>query len=121
MARDQHEAEDVVADRVIECRVEVVRGLFGCVEFTRELLVFAPRDGVTAEEIDGASFRGGCEPCRGIIGNAGLRPLLECGEKRLLCKIFSEADVASEAGESADDARRLDAPDRVDSFMQGVM
>ena len=82
--------------------------------------MFALGDGVAAEEIDGAAFGGGGEPCAGIVGDAGLRPLLECGEKRLLCKVFGQADVASEAGESGDDARGFDAPDGFDGSMQGL-
>ena len=55
----------------------------------------------------------------GIIGDAGLRPLFECGEKRLLGEVFGEADVAGEAGEAGDDARGLDAPDGFDGAVQG--
>ena len=69
----------------------------------------------------GAAFGGGGEPCRGIIGNARLRPLLECGEKRILCEVFGEADVTGEARESADDARGLDAPDGFDGAVQGLI
>jgi hypothetical protein len=39
--------------------------------------VFALGDGVTAEQIDGAAFGGGGEPCSGIVWHAGLQPLFE--------------------------------------------
>ena len=78
-------------------------------------------DGVAAEEIDGAAFGGGGEPCAGVFGDAGLRPLFEGGEECLLREVFGEADVAGEARESGDDAGGLDAPDGFDGAMQGVM
>ena len=121
MAGDEDEAEKVVADGVVESGVEVGRGLFEGFEFTGELLVFALGDGVAAEEIDGAAFGGGGEPCRGIIGYARLRPLLEGGDECLLREVFGEADVAGEACESGDDACGLDVPDGFDGAMEDLM
>ena len=121
MAGDEDEAEEVVADGVVESGVEVGRGLFESFEFACQLFVFALGDGVAAEEIDGAAFGGGGEPCRGIIGDAGLRPLFECGDERFLREIFGEADVAGEARESGDDARGLDAPDGFDGAVCSVL
>ena len=56
MAGDEDEAEEVVADGVVESGVGVGRGLFEGFEFAGELFVFALGDGVAAEEIDGAAF-----------------------------------------------------------------
>jgi len=44
-------------------------------------------EGVAAEEIDGAAVRGCGEPCRGIIRDARLRPLFECGGECFLREI----------------------------------
>src|ERR1017187_5640398 len=88
MAGDEDEAEQVVADGVVKRGVEVGRGLFEGFEFAGELFVFARGDGVAAEEIDGASFGGCGKPRRGIIGDARLRPLFECGDQRFLREIF---------------------------------
>ena len=95
--------------------------MFEGFEFAGECLVFALGNGVAAEEIDGAAFGGCGEPCRGIIGDARLRPLFECGDKRFLGEIFGEADVMGEACESGDDPRGLDAPDGFDGAVQGLM
>jgi len=119
MAGDEDEAEEVVADGVIESGVEVGRGLLEGFEFAGELFVFALCDGVAAEEIDAAAFGGCGEPCRGIIGDAGLRPLLECGDECLLREVFGEADVAGETCESGDDTRGLNAPYGFDGAMGG--
>jgi hypothetical protein len=43
-----------------------------------------------------------------------LQPQFECGDECFLREVFSEADVASEAGEAGDDAGGLDAPDGFD-------
>ena len=88
MAGDEDEAEEVVADGVVESGVEVGRGLFEGFEFAGELFVFALGDAVAAEEIDDAAFGGCGEPCRGIIGDARLRPLFECGDECFLREIF---------------------------------
>ena len=79
--------------------VEVGHGLLEGGEVAGEVLVFALGDGVAAEEIDGAAFGGGGEPCGGVFGNSGLRPLLERGDECFLREVFGEADVAGEAGE----------------------
>ena len=73
--------------------------------------VFTLGDGVAAEEIDGAVFGGGGEPCAGVFGDSGSRPLFQGGEEGFLREVFGEADVAGEAG---DDAGGLDAPDGFD-------
>jgi hypothetical protein len=62
--------------------------LFEGFEFAAELFVFALVDGVAAEEIDSAAFGGCGELCRGIIGDARLRPLFECGDECFLREIF---------------------------------
>jgi hypothetical protein len=122
---DEDEAEEVVSDGIVEGGVEVRHGLFACGQVTCQVAcqvcVFTLGDGVAAEEIDGAAFGGCCEPCCGIIGNARLRPLFECGEECFLREVFGEADIAGEAGEAGDDARGLDAPYGFDGAMQGQM
>jgi hypothetical protein len=121
MAGDKDEAEEVVADGVVEGGVEVGRGLFEGFELAGELFVFALGDGVAAEEIDGAAFGGGGEPCPGMIGDARLRPLFEGGDERLLREIFSQVKVAGEAGEPGDDACGLDAPYGFDGAMGNLV
>jgi hypothetical protein len=96
MAGDEDEAEEVVADGVVETGVEVGRGLFEGFEFAGEHSVFAFGDGVAAEEIDGAAFVGDGKPCGAIIGDARLRPLFECGDKCLLREVFQRGRRSSD-------------------------
>jgi hypothetical protein len=65
---DEDEAEEVVSDGVVEGGVEVRHGLFECGEVACQVFVFTLGDGVAAEEIDGAAFGGGGEPCAGFSG-----------------------------------------------------
>jgi hypothetical protein len=62
-------------------------------------------------------LRRGHEPGAGVVRDAFGRPLLEGGHQRILSELFGQADVADDAGEAGDDARRLDPPDRVDGAM----
>ena len=111
MTGDEDEAEEV---GVVESGVEVGRGLFKGFEFTGELFVFALGDSVAAEQIDGAAFGGGGEPCAGVFGDSGSRPLFQGGEESFLREVFGEADVAGEPGKAGDDAGGLNAPDGFD-------
>ena len=90
-------------------------------EVTGEVCVFAFGDGVAAEEIDGAMFGGGGEPCAGVFGDSRLRPLFEGGEECFLGEVFGQTDVAGEAGQAGYDAGGLDAPYGFDGAMCGVM
>jgi hypothetical protein len=97
---DEDQAEQVISDGVVEAGIEVRHGLFSCGEVACQLFVFTLGDGVAAEQIDGAAFGGGGEPCRGIIGDTRLRPLFQGGDQCFLRQVFDEADVAGEAGQA---------------------
>src|SRR5205807_9785486 len=72
---------------------------------------------MSAKLVDGAMFRGGHEPGTGILGNARLWPLLKRGNEGVLGQFLGDADVAYDARESGDHARRLDPPHRLDGTM----
>ena len=91
--------------------MEVERGLFKGFEFAGELFVFALGI-VAAEQIDGAAFGGGGEPCAGVCGDSGRGHCSRAA--RFLREVFGEADVAGEAEEAGDDAGGLNAPDGFD-------
>jgi len=108
---DEDEAEKVVSNGVVEREVEIRQGLFEEHEVASQIFLFPVGDSVATEEIDGAAFGGGGEPCAGVFGDTGSRPLFQGGEQGLLCEVFGKADVSGEASEPGDDASRLDAPD----------
>jgi len=121
MAGDEDEAEEVVADGVVDGGVDVVGGeLVGAFELIAELLVFPVEELVAPEEVDGAIFGGGHEPSCWIVGDSGLGPALEGGNQGVLGEVFGEADVADYAGEGGDELCRLDTPDGIDGTLDGV-
>ena len=118
MAGREHEAQQVVADVVVEGRVEIRHGhLLPGLELVTELLVFALEPLVSPQEIDRAMLRGGHEPGARIVRDARLRPLLERGDESILGEVLGKADIAHDPRETGDEPRRLDPPDRVDRAM----
>ena len=73
MAGREHEAQEVVADVVVEGRIEIRHGplLLG-LELATEFLVLAFEPLVAAQETDGPMLRGGHEPGARIIRDARL-------------------------------------------------
>ena len=121
VARREDEAEEVVADVVVDCGDVVGHGLLLFCDLGGEFCEFGFEAGVAAEVVDGSVFRGGHEPCAGVVGDAGGGPLFEGGDERVLGEVFGAGDVAGEAGEAGDDAGGLDPPDGFDGAVRGVM
>ena len=120
MAGDEHEAEQIVANVVVESGFDLHCGrLLLDFQFAAELFVLAFEKLVAAKMVDGAIFSGGHEPSAGIIGDAGSGPLLERGDEGVLSKFLGAADVTGDARERSDDAGGLDAPDGFDRAVNG--
>ena len=113
------EAQQVVADVVVEGRVEVRRGrlLVRPASPAADLLVLALEQLVPAQEVDGPMLRGGHEPGARVVRDARLGPLLERGDEGVLGELLGQADVAHDPREAGDEPGRLDPPDRVDGAM----
>lgn len=116
MTGGEHQAQQVIADVVVERIVEIRHGRFLLPggEFTAQLLVFAFEQFTAAQMVERAVFGGGHQPGARIVRDARLRPALEGGDQSVLREFLGEADVAQQPRERGDDARRLDAPHRVD-------
>jgi hypothetical protein len=118
MAGDEHEAEEVVADVIVERAVEIRHGhlLLG-LELATKLLVLALKPFVSAEHVDRAVLRGGHEPSARVVRDARFRPLLERGDESVLRKFLGKADIAHDPRETGDDPGGLNPPDRIDGAM----
>ena len=115
MAGDEHEAEQIVADLIVQRRVEIrLPRLLLDFELVTELLMLAFAQAVAAEDVDRPMLRGGHEPRAGIVRNAGPRPLLERRDEGVLGEFLGEADIADDPRQSGDELRLLDPPDGVD-------
>src|SRR5262249_1251421 len=82
-----------------------------------ELLVLSLEHLVATPGIDPALLRGRHEPSAGLVGNARLGPLLECGDERILSKLLRNADVADDPREPGDESCRFDLLDRVNRLV----
>ena len=118
VAGDEDEAEQIVADMIVERRVEIGRPLLLDLELVAELGVLAMGERVAAEEIDRPMLGGGHEPGTGLLGNSRLGPLLERRDQRVLGKLLGDADVAHHAREPGDELGLLDPEHRLDGAMR---
>lgn len=128
VAGDEHQREHVVLDQVRVPR-QVVRAARGGIGAgTRPALgqpageggVALVEGGAAAVPVDGAAPAGGEQPADRVGRFAVARP----GDQRLghglLGDVLGEVEVAGEAGEGADDARRLDPPHGLDGPPGGL-
>ncbi len=115
VAGDEHEAEQIVAELIVQCRVEIrLRRLLLDFELVAELLMLAFAQAVAAEDVDRPMLGGGHEPRAGIVRNAGPRPLLERRDEGVLGQFLGEADIAHHPRQSGDELRLLDPEDCLD-------
>ncbi len=115
MARDEDQAQQVVADVVFVERGER-RGIgtFCVRELACEQFAFARQHVVAPKTVDRAALGNRHQPRAGIARDAFAGPLRERGDERILREFLSDADVAHHARQTGDELRRLDAPDRLE-------
>src|SRR5258708_16752495 len=111
MAGYEHEAQEVVADVIVERGVEIPHShlLLG-LELATKLLVLALKPLVSAEHVDRTVLRGGHEPSARVVRYARFRPLLELGHESVLREFLGQADIAYDPRETGDDPGGLDFP-----------
>src|SRR5262245_3854550 len=117
MAGGEHEAEQIVADIVVERAIEIGLRLLLDLALVAELAMFSFEQLIAAKMVDGPMFRRRHKPGAGLVGEAGLGPLLESRDQRVLGEFFGDRDVAYHAGETGDKLRLLDPKDRLDGAM----
>src|SRR2546426_7200119 len=117
MARDEDQAQQVIAEIVVESRIQIWHGPLFRTKLATKLSVLALEQSISAEVINRPMFRRGHQPGARVIGDAQLRPLFERGDQSVLCEIFGQSDIAHDPRQSGDESRRLDPPDCVDGAM----
>ena len=107
MAGDEHEPEQVVADVLVDGRLEIRarRGQPGGLLFDRVVLALLHLP--PPELIDRAILRGGHEPRAGVLRDARLGPSLHRDDEGFLREVLGEPDVAHHADEAADQPWRI--------------
>ncbi len=119
VAGHEDQAQDVVL-HVVDLRGEV-----GLVELLEDLqlapdqLLLALERDAAAQGVDAPALGGGHEPGTRVVRDARLRPLLQCGDERVLGQVLGHRHVAGEPSQPGDQPGRLDPPDGVDRTMGG--
>ena len=118
MTRDEDEAQQVVADVVVERGFEIGRGELALDrEIVAVFLVLAALQLVAAQPVERAVLRRRHQPGARIVRDARLGPALERDDERVLRELLGDADVAHHAREPRDQPGRLDAEHRLDRAM----
>ncbi len=111
VTRDENKARQIVAVvGVVETRSNRLHSR----QLAAELLALVREQRISPQPVDRAMLCRGHQPRTRLSGNAGLRPLLERGDERVLRHLFGDTDVAYDACQAGNQLRRLDPPDRVD-------
>src|SRR5262245_6566554 len=118
MTRREDEAQQLVADVVIEVIIEIGRHSLPLdLDSAAKLLVLALDQPSAAQPVNGAMLGRGHQPGPGTVGDARLRPLLEGSDEGVLRNLLGEADIAHQARDASNQPRLLDPEDRVDRAM----
>ena len=118
MACDEHEAEEIVPDRVVEGGIDLRSGLGAALlQVSRDLFVLRGEALVATEDVDAAALRRRHEPRARLLRDARFGPALERCDERLLREVLRQSDVPNQARESRDERGRFDPPDRLDGAM----
>src|SRR2546421_10391877 len=111
----EHQAQEVVADVIVQCGLQLALGTYlAGFELVTELRVLALEQLAAAQGVDGSVLRGGHEPGARVVRDARLGPPLERGDERVLREILGQPDVAGDPREPGDELGGLDPPDGVD-------
>jgi len=90
MAGREDEAQQIVANLVIDCGIEIRHGHLPNFEVAAQLLVLTIQQVVTGEVVDGAALCRGHQPRARIVRNARFGPLLKSRDQSILCEVFGE-------------------------------
>ena len=122
MARRENQAEQVVADVVIERGNVIGHGIFLLLlEFAAEFAVLAFEERAAAERSIARCFAAVISHAPGFDGMPSRRPLFERGDESVVSEILGGADVTRDARQAGDQARRFDAPDSVNCGVDGCV
>jgi hypothetical protein len=119
MTRHENETQKVVSDVVVNGGVKLVDGRFLRLDNRwRQLGMLSVEHLVASQRIHRAMLGCSHQPGGWIIGNAGLRPLLERYYQSVLSEIFSETNVVNQARQCGNELRRLHPPDSFDTLVR---
>ena len=117
MAAHEHHPQLVI----VHCRL-ARRRIGQPLQVGRDLVRAVPERRVAAQDVERAVARNAEQPAAGIVGHAGIRPLLQRLDERILHDFFSEIEVGGteDTGQPGDHLSRAAAEQMVDEVMRSV-
>ena len=117
MTCNEHQAQEVVFNIIVDCGVEIRHGHLPGLELATELFVLSIEQRSPAKLVDRTMLGGRHEAGARLVRDARLRPLLERGHQRVVRQILGKSDIAHNPRETGDEPRPFDSKDRVDCAM----
>ena len=105
MTGDKNEAQQIVADVIVERTIKIRHGHLPDRDFAAQFLMFAVEELLATQTIDSPILGGGHEPGARVVRDARLRPLLEGDNESILREIFSQADIAHDSHQPGNKSR----------------
>jgi hypothetical protein len=102
MARDEQQSQEIIANLIIEYRIEIRHAHLLRAQLTAKLLVLASDACPPAEVVDGTILRSRHKPSARILRNL-LRPLLEGGHEYVLREVLGESYIIHDPHQSGDE------------------
>ena len=97
MTRNEDQAQEIVANRIVDIAVGVRHCHLSGAQIATELLVLSLEKLVAPKAVYGTVLGVRHEPGARVIGNAALRPLLQRGYQGILSEVFGKADIVQHA------------------------
>src|SRR5205823_14134169 len=112
--------DDEAAEQSLALHAEhiQVQAVLSPLDVASDLFMLALERLAAPDQVDRAVLRGPHEPGGRPLGNALGGPLLERGDKGVLCELLGGPDLPDDASQPGDEPGRLDAPDRFDRAMR---
>ena len=117
MAGGEDQPQQLIADIVVKRGIEIGHDLLLLLQIPRDHVVLVRQHLAAAQMIQRPALGGRHQPCAGLFGNAGRRPMFERRDQGFLGQVLGQRHVAQHPRQTGDQPRLLVAPDGKDGAM----